>query len=72
MPRNTTTVQKKTKASANKTKGQTKKGKGSAYNAYMTTKLAELKKADPALQHSAAYQKAFDQWKAEQKGKAPK
>ncbi|GAA6056578.1 hypothetical protein JCM3770_006649 [Rhodotorula araucariae] len=71
-PRNNPATHKKTKASANKTKGQTKKGKSSSYNVYMSTKLAELKKADPTLKHSDAYQRAFDQWKVEHKGKVLK
>jgi len=29
----------------------------------MNTKLAELKKGDPALKHSEAYEQAFAEWK---------
>ncbi|TNY19940.1 hypothetical protein DMC30DRAFT_417423 [Rhodotorula diobovata] len=71
MPRNDSTKQKKSKAQPTK-KTATKKGKSSSYNAYVNTKLAELKKADPTLKHTEAYQRAFDEWKAQQKSKAAK
>ncbi|POY74037.1 hypothetical protein BMF94_2849 [Rhodotorula taiwanensis] len=70
MPRNDSTVKKNKVAQPIKRKSATKKGKSSNYNAYMNVKLAELKKADPKLAHSDAFKKAFDAWKAEQKGKA--
>ncbi|GAA6029632.1 hypothetical protein JCM8097_000973 [Rhodosporidiobolus ruineniae] len=67
MPRNESTVQKKTKPKAPVKKTATRKGKSSTYNA---TKLAAIKKEHPALAHKEAFQKAMEAWKAEQKGKA--
>ncbi|GJN89880.1 hypothetical protein Rhopal_002869-T1 [Rhodotorula paludigena] len=69
MPRNESTVSKKAKAAGPVKKAATRKGKSSSYNAYMNTKLSEIKKADPSLKHSDAFKKAMDAWKAEQKGK---
>ncbi|GAA5893834.1 hypothetical protein JCM8208_001256 [Rhodotorula glutinis] len=71
MPRHDSTAHKKSKAPAAK-KTATRKGKSSSYNAYMNTKLAELKKGDPALKHSDAYEQAFAEWKKSQKGKSAK
>ncbi|GAA5956704.1 hypothetical protein JCM3765_005711 [Sporobolomyces pararoseus] len=72
MPRNESTVPKKTKPKAPLKKTATRKGKSSNYN-YMDTKLAEIKKKEPTLAHREAMKKAMDSWKAEQKGKpAPK
>ncbi|GAA5839532.1 hypothetical protein JCM11251_002749 [Rhodosporidiobolus azoricus] len=68
MPRNESTVQKKTKAKGPVKKAATKKGKSSTYNA---AKLTAIKKENPSLAHKDAFQKAMDAWKAEQKGKAP-
>lgn len=34
----------------------------------MNTKLAELRKADPTLKHTEAYQRAFDEWKVRRSG----
>ncbi|GAA6014625.1 hypothetical protein JCM10207_006882 [Rhodosporidiobolus poonsookiae] len=70
MPRNASTVQKKTKAKAPVKKTTTRKGKSSTYNAYMNAKVSALKKEDPKLEHKEAFQKAMDAWKAEQKGKS--
>ncbi|GAA5936056.1 hypothetical protein JCM3775_003568 [Rhodotorula graminis] len=72
MPRNDSTAHKKSKATPPAKKTATRKGKSSSYNAYMNTKLAELKKADPALKHSEAYEQAFAEWKKSQKGKIAK
>ncbi|BGP54704.1 hypothetical protein JCM8202_003211 [Rhodotorula sphaerocarpa] len=69
MPRNESTVKKNNVAQPVKRKSATKKGKSSTYNSYMNVKLAEIKKADPKLTHSDAFQKAFNAWKADQKSK---
>jgi len=35
----------------------------SAYNKFMATKITELKKADPNLDHKKAFSLAVDEWK---------
>ncbi|KAK4057960.1 hypothetical protein OIO90_001179 [Microbotryomycetes sp. JL221] len=50
-------------------KSSTKKGKSSNYNAYLNTKMEELKKSNPTQEHKDRLKQVLAMWKAEQKAK---